>query len=208
MSEDRKLLQPLTSIVSVTLRILLGTLVAGFLLSLFVDGVHWGRGDMCVTADWTGTSGSDFQPYETLPGAGVNYTPTFCPVEATGTNWQQFLGVMRTAPVTVLLIGGLFLLDRLLRLAAREGVHTSGTAARLRVLGWWLLLGSLVVETAASVAGGLLLGTLTDDEVADAAWAQLWSAPYLAVLTGLGLLTFARIVGASALLRDELDAVV
>ncbi|MGA5294587.1 hypothetical protein ACPCKV_11845 [Streptomyces koyangensis] len=199
------MLQPLTGIVSVTLRILLGTLVAGFLLSLFVDGVQWGSGDTCVTMDWSSTS-ADFHPYEPLPGAGAAYTPRLC--AESPTTWQNVLGVMRTAPVTVLLIGGLYLLDRLLRLAAREGVHTSGTAARLRVLGWWLLLGSLVVETAASVAGGLLLGTLTDDEVADAAWAQLWSAPYLAVLTGLGLLTFARIVGASARMRDELDAVV
>ncbi|WP_217382340.1 hypothetical protein [Streptomyces sp. NK08203] len=206
MSEDRKMLEPLTSVVSVTLRILLGALVAGFLLSLFVDGVHWGRGDLCVTVDWASTSGGDFHPFEPSPGAEVGYTPRFCAEEPT--TWQQVLGVLRTAPLTVMLIGGLYLLDRLLRLAAREGVHTSGTAARLRVLGWWLLLGSLVVETAASVAGGLLLGTLTDDEVADAAWTQLWSAPYLAVLTGLGLLTFARIVGASALLRDELDAVV
>ncbi|MET7508295.1 DUF2975 domain-containing protein [Streptomyces albidoflavus] len=208
MSEDRKLLQPLTGVVSVVLRVLLGTLVVGFVLSLFVDGVHWGRGDMCVTADWTGTSGSDFRPYETLPGAGVNYTPTFCPLEPTGTGWQQFLGVMRTAPVTVLLVGGLFLLDRLLRLAARDGVHTPETATRLRVLGWWLLLGSLVVETVRAVAGGALLATLTEGDLVSLAWTQLWSAPYLAVLTGLGLLTFARIVGASARMRDELDAVV
>ncbi|MEV5402665.1 hypothetical protein AB0L20_08605 [Streptomyces albidoflavus] len=180
--------------------------MAGFFLNLFVDGVFWGRGDTCVTMDWSGTSGGDFHPYEPLPGAGVDYTPRLCAEEPT--TWQRVLSVARTAPTTVLLVGGLYLLDRLLRLAVREGVHTRGAAARLRVLGWWLLLGSLVVETAASVAGGLLLGTLTDDEVADAAWAQLWSAPYLAVLTGLGLLTFARIVGASALLRDELDAVV
>ncbi|MEY6563968.1 hypothetical protein AB8B12_03180 [Streptomyces sp. PGLac3x] len=208
MSEDRKLLQPLTGVVSVVLRVLLGTLVVGFVLSLFVDGVHWGRGDVCVTADWTGTSGSDFGPYETLPGAGVNYTPTFCPLESTGTGWQQFLGVMRTVPVTVLLVRGLFLLDRLLRLAARDGVHTPETAARLRVLGWWLLLGSLVVETVGAVAGGALLATLTEGDLVSLAWTQLWSAPYLAVLTGLGLLTFARIVGASARMRDELDAVV
>lgn len=151
MSEDRKMLEPLTSVVSVTLRILLGALVAGFLLSLFVDGVHWGRGDLCVTVDWASTSGGDFHPFEPLPGAEVGYTPRFCAEEPT--TWQQVLGVLRTAPLTVMLIGGLYLLDRLLRLAVREGVHTRGAAARLRVLGWWLLLGSLVVETAASVAG-------------------------------------------------------
>lgn len=206
MSENRKMLEPLTSIVSITLRILLGTLVAGFLLSLFVDGVHWGRGDLCVTVDWSSTSGGDFRPYEPLPGAGVGYTPRFCAEEPTV--WQQFLGVLRTAPLTVMLIGGLYLLDRLLRLAAREGVHTAGTAARLRVLGWWLLLGSLVVETADAVAGGALLATLAEGDLVSLAWTQLWSAPYLAVLTGLGLLTFARIVGASARMRDELDTVV
>lgn len=206
MSENRKMLEPLTSIVSITLRILLGTLVAGFLLSLFVDGVHWGRGDVCVTVDWSSTSGGDFPPYEPLPGAGVGYTPRFCAEEPTA--WQQFLGVLRTAPLTVMLIGGLYLLDRLLRLAVRDGVHTTGTALRLRVLGWWLLLGSLVVETADAVAGGALLATLAEGDLVSLAWTQLWSAPYLAVLTGLGLLTFARIVGASARMRDELDAVV
>lgn len=110
-----------------------------------------GPGDLCVTVDWASTSGGDFHPFEPLPGAEVGYTPRFCAEEPT--TWQQVLGVLRTAPLTVLLVGGLYLLDRLLRLAVREGVHTRGAAARLRVLGWWLLLGSLVVETAASVAG-------------------------------------------------------
>lgn len=79
MSEDRKMLEPLTSVVSVTLRILLGALVAGFLLSLFVEGVHWGRGDLCVTVDWASTSGGDFHPFEPSPGRRSATRPASAP---------------------------------------------------------------------------------------------------------------------------------
>lgn len=37
---------------------------------------------------------------------------------------------------------------------------------------------------------------------------RAWSAPYLAILTGLGLLTFARITRAGASMREDLAGVV
>lgn len=39
-------------------------------------------------------------------------------------------------------------------------------------------------------------------------WLGMWTFPYLAVLTGLGLLTFARITSAGASMREDLEGVV
>ncbi len=105
----------------------------------------------------------------------------------------------------MLLLSGLFLLHRLLRGAARDGVHTVWMASRLRQLGWWLLVRSLVVEIVEANARAALLAEMaTSAEFTADAWLDMWTFPYLAVLVGLGLLTFGRITRAGASLRENL----
>lgn len=204
MPEDGKMLEPMATVVSVVLRVLLALLTAGLVFSV-VRG-SWGGASVCVTDD---SGSSSTVPGGFLPESGVQVgsVPRYC---AENPDAQlRFLDALGTLPSTLLLISGLFLLHRLLQGAAGDGIHTVRTAARFSRLGWWLLLGSLVVEIVEANARAALLAELAKSaDFTAGAWLGLWSTPYLAVLTGLGLLTFARITLAGASMREDLEGVV
>ncbi|WP_406126345.1 hypothetical protein OHQ89_31250 [Streptomyces canus] len=203
MSEDRKLLEPMATVVSVVLRALLALLTAGLVLRV-VRG-SWGDAVVCVTDDSTTVSTTG--PTLAESGVRVDSVPRYC-AESPDT-YLSVLHQLGTLPTTLLLISGLFLLHRLLRDAARDGVHTERTASRLRLLGWWLLVGSVVAEVAETGARAALLAELSKaTDFSAGTWLDLWTPPYLAVLTGLGLLTFARITRVGAALRIDLEGVV
>ncbi|MEW2275435.1 DUF2975 domain-containing protein, partial [Streptomyces griseofuscus] len=112
-------------------------------------------------------------------------------------------------PSSLLLLGGLYLLHRFLRGAAREGVYTARTASRLRLVGWWLLAGSLVVEFAQANARAALLAALAKNvDFSAGSVLGMWHFPYLAALTGLGVLTFARITRQGVSMREDLEGLV
>jgi hypothetical protein len=204
MPEDRKMLEPMATIVSIALRVLLALVAAGLIVSV-VHG-SWGNVNVCVTDESTVSSVS---PGALAPenGAQVNSIPRYC-AESPDAH-LRLLDELGALPSTLLLISSLFLLHRLLREAAREGIYTTQTAAQLRLLGWWLLAGSLVVGIVEANAGAALLAALAKGPDFDAwTWLNMWKAPYLAVLTGFGLLTFARITRAGASMREDLEGVV
>ncbi|MDH6629192.1 hypothetical protein M2271_007028 [Streptomyces sp. LBL] len=204
MTEDRKMLEPMATVVSVVLRILLAFLTAGLILSV-VHG-NWANPEICV-ADESTTSSVTARAFIPENGVEVDSIPRYC-AEAPDTQ-LRFLNELGELPSTLLLISGLFLLHRLLQGAARGGVYTVRTASRLRLLGWWLLAGSLVAAIVEANAEAALLAALakTADFTAGT-WLNLWTPPYLAVLTGLGLLTFARITRAGTSMREDLEGVV
>ncbi|WP_327349412.1 DUF2975 domain-containing protein [Streptomyces sp. NBC_01321] len=210
MTEDSKLLEPLSTVVSGVLRLLTALLVAGFILSLFDTGVHlgWGGADVCVTSDSiSGGSDDAAAMFDARAGVDVMTIPRYC--ASPGNTYQRFLDALGSLPSFVLLIGGLFLLNRLLRGAARDGVHHRLTAQRLRRLGWWLLCGSLAAGIIEANARAALSATLTHlTPFSPGAWLSTWTPPYLAILAALGLLTFARIVRAGVTMREELEGTV
>ncbi|MFI5797088.1 hypothetical protein [Streptomyces sp. NPDC051677] len=204
MTEDRKLLEPMATVVSVVLRLLLALSTAGLIISV-VHG-SWGDLDICIADESTTSS---VAPGALAPegGAQVDSIPRYC-AEAPDAG-LRLLNELGELPSTLLLISGLFLLHRLLQGAARDGVYTVRTASRLRLLGWWLLIGSLVAEIAEANARAALLAALAKDaDFEVGTWLNMWTAPYLAVLTGLGLLTFARITRVGASMREDLEGVV
>ncbi|MEU3047346.1 hypothetical protein ABZ705_12650 [Streptomyces sp. NPDC006984] len=209
MPEDRKLLEPLSTVVSGALRLLIALVLAGCVLSLVNGSVPlWGATDACVTADWTSSShtagGAEFGVRD---GVQVSEIPRYCAQDPSA--WQRTLGVLTEIPSLVLLIGGLHLLDRLLRSAARDGVHTLRTAAGLRMLAIWLVAGSLAAALAQAVAASALLSTLTTHGALSAdGILHTFDPPYLSLLTGLGLLTFARITRVGAAMREDLESVI
>jgi hypothetical protein len=210
MTENSKLLEPLSTVVKFVLRLLIGSLVIGFVLSWFDTGVHmgWGGTSACVTDNLTSGSLSDTHPgFQSRAGALVDVIPRYCAGHPS--SYQRLLDVLSTLPSYVLLVGSLLLLHRLLRGAARDGVYTVRTASRLRLLGWWLLLGSLVVEFTKANAQAALLATLAKEAtLSPGTWLGTWESPYMAVFTALGLLTFARIVGAGVTMREDLEGTV
>ena len=204
MSEDQKMLEPMATVVSIALRVLLTLVTLGVVFKTVHGG--WGGGLVCMTDDSTsGSVGAGrFSPEK---GVSVDAIPHYC-ADSPGTA-LHLLDEFSTLPSSLLLIGGLFLLHQLLKGAARDGIYTARTASRLRVLGWWLLAGSVVAELIESNLKAALLAELTTTSTFSAgAWLGMWSAPYMAVLTGLGLLTFARITSAGAAMREDLEGVV
>ncbi|WP_406353528.1 hypothetical protein [Streptomyces sp. NBC_00658] len=204
MTEDRKMLEPMATVVSVVLRLMLALVTAGLVLSV-VRG-SWGDVVVCI-ADESTTSSVSPGGFAAESGAQVDSIPRYCAESPDA--YLRLVNELGELPSTLLLISSLFLLHRLLQGAAREGVYTAETASRLRLLGWWLLVGSLVVEIVEANARAAVLAALAKSaDFSAGTWLDLWTFPYLAVLTGLGLLTFARITHAGASMREDLEGVV
>ncbi|MFE7711620.1 hypothetical protein ACFU6I_39025 [Streptomyces sp. NPDC057486] len=201
--QDRKLLEPVITVASVALRLLMALMVAAFILST----VHgWGGGSVCST-DWTSNSSYAARDFIPEPGASAGSVPRYCAQSATTA--QNILAGLGPLASLALSVGGLFLLSLLLRGASRDGVHTLRTATRLRLLGWWLLVGSVAAAAVAAVSRTALLASLAREvDLTAVSWLQAWNAPCLAIFTGLGLLTFARITRAGSRMREDLEGLV
>ncbi|NUT54196.1 MAG: hypothetical protein HOV94_43935 [Saccharothrix sp.] len=122
--------------------------------------------------------------------------------------WQHALDFLSDGPTAATQIGALLLLLTLVRDAARHGIHTAGTAAGVRRLGHYLLW---VLPTAALVEA-IAETTLVHAAVTfDAGWASFfgaWDLPGWAVVTGIALLSLAKIMRTSAEMREDLEGIV
>ncbi|MFF0509052.1 DUF2975 domain-containing protein [Streptomyces fimicarius] len=207
MTEERKMLEPLLSVVSVALRVVIGVAALGFVLSLFVDGVHFGGlgRSVCVTSDGVSAGGAGLDAvFGPKAGVDVSSVPRYCATDPSV--GQKFLQAGIALPPTILTLGGLWMLNGLLQGAAREGVYTARTASRLRVLGWWALAGSLIAAVTQAASRAVLLTTLASAD--GASLGNVWDIPLLPILVGLGLLTFARIVRAGIAMREDIEATI
>lgn len=204
MTEDRKLLEPITTVVSLALRLLTGVVVAGFVFTVTRGG--WSDAVVCVTDSKSSSSGAAdvFTPEK---GAEVGSVPRYCATDPS--TYQRLLDHVGGLLSLALLAAGLLLLNRLLQGAAKEGVYTLRTASRLRALGWLLLIGSLMAATVQAGAEAALLATLAQDATFSVgSWFQIWEPPYLALFTAVGLVTFARIIRVGTRMQEDLEGVV
>lgn len=111
-------------------------------------------------------------------------------------------------PVALLRLGALYLLMRLARTAARDGVHTVKAARLVLALGWWLLAGGLAATLAEAFARVNLLAELVTWPVNWGQWPVAWSVSWPVFWFGLGLIIFARIMRVSAGMRADLEGTV
>jgi hypothetical protein len=111
-------------------------------------------------------------------------------------------------PVDLLVLGALYLVVRLARTAAGDGVYTPKAARLVLILGWWLLAGGLVATLAEAFARVNLLGALVTWRVDWGQWPAAWSVSWPVFWFGLGLIIFARIMWVSAGMRADLDGTV
>jgi hypothetical protein len=181
------------------------------LLSLLVRQAAWGNGPVCATV--SGTDASIFSKPVSLPGVAPAAhaslaSAAICADRPTAA--LRVAGLLAVWPYTVLWLIFLWRLRGLLKAAALPGgLYSPATASRLRMLGWLLTLGGLaasIVESAAKI----MIFTRLVDYPGLGGWYQPGqvSFSFTTLITGLTLITVARVMVLGVKMRDELDATV
>jgi hypothetical protein len=111
-------------------------------------------------------------------------------------------------PAGLLRVGTLYLVMRLARAVARDGVYTAQAARLVLSLGWWLLAGGVVAGLAGGFARLNLLSLLVTWHVDWVHWPASWGWSWPVEWFGLGLIIFARIMRVSAGMRADLEGTV
>ncbi|MFJ7966514.1 DUF2975 domain-containing protein [Streptomyces sp. NPDC096324] len=215
MARVRNPLEPMSSAVTMIVALFAAVTVLGVFGSMFMDGVSvLGIGDttICVT-DTTTTVGADDESspmgFRAAPGVsmGLDANPRFCTDDPSAV--QGLLNTATQLPSFVFTVGALLLVLRLIRGAEGDGLYTARTARRLRSVGWWLLAGSVLAAITESVGEKALIHSLSrGGDVSALSGLVSWDAPYMAILTGLGVLSFARIMRVGVAMREDLDGTV
>ncbi|MDK1472264.1 DUF2975 domain-containing protein [Streptomyces sp. 549] len=214
MARVRNPLEPMSTAVTAIVTLVAGLVGVGLLAALFVDGVHvLGVGDkpVCVmdTATTVSVGEAPTGGLKPVPGATVDLSahPNYCTEDPSTV--QSLLNTTTQLIPFVFIVGALLLVLQLIRSAERDGLYTARTAERLRRLGWWLLAGSVLTAIAVATAEKALIDSLSqggDISVVSGLWT--WDAPFMAILTGLGVLSFARIMRVGITMREDLDGTV
>jgi len=201
----RNPLEPLASFNWMMLSLIVLGFGASVVATLFGSGsiLGWGHGVfVCVNS---GESGGDTSETSWLrPHAGVNVGSEdfrLCTDKpSTGQRWWYTL---ENLPGTVTVIAAVLITFLALRLAERQGLYTPGFATRLRVLGWFLIVDSVLTPTAKVLAAHRLWSSMADGPMS-LTWNVTW--PYLGA--GLALLSLARIMRVGSDMREDLEGVV
>ena len=103
--------------------------------------------------------GSELTAPALAPGVHATWgTASLC--TAHPTVGQALAFAVTLLPVALLILGALYLVMRLARTAARDGVYTPQAARLVLILGWWLLAGGLAATAAQAFARVNLLSEL------------------------------------------------
>ena len=141
------------------------------------------------------------------PGVRATWnTASVCTAHPTAGQYLAF--AVTLLPLDLLQLGVLYLVMRLARTAARDGVYTAQFSRLLLILGWWLLAGGLVATVAEAFARLNLLGQLVTWPVDWAQWPAAWSVSWPVFWFGLGLIIFARVMRIGAGMRADLEGTV
>lgn len=190
------------------------------LLSMLLIGIGWGligaltghgggiilgfgRTSVCVDAGAEGTEAKGmswlFTPHPGVRAYNTGFhlctdTPT------TGQRWWSSLEQFpRDATLFVVALTIFFTLQQ----AHLRGLYTRGFAAKLRFLGWFLVVESIVQEPIEDFAGGKLWHTM-----ADGPFSRTWNVVWVGLLAGVALLSLARIMRVGTAMREDLEGVV
>ncbi|MDQ1726666.1 MAG: hypothetical protein QOK14_711 [Frankiaceae bacterium] len=204
---------PLEPIATAT-DVLLGLVLAGLLITVvataFGSGSLFGFGGphASVCVDRPGYGSSDPAPFVPLrPGANLSVMTTglrLC-TDAPTTAERVWYSIL-VFPSGALLIGALWLMRRVVGEAAR-GIYTRATALRLRTLGRYLVAGCLVQLVVEQVASGRLLNDFLIGG-APIIGAVRFRLDIAAVLAGVAVLSWARVMRIGAQMRDDLEGTV
>ena len=197
----------------------LSVLFAGAILTVLALAIGAGQGSfggfgnspICATNPNSGVSGFSTRGLGivTKPGAQLDLSAPIGACAAHPSLGQRILDTLTSLPTSLIWVGVLVLLWRLIQIASRRGPFTVAAAGAMRLLGWFILVGGVLATALEGFAKDQLLTTMIVQQnyVGDAFSAPLKALPVLA-LAGAGLLTFARITRLAAVMDDELKGTV
>jgi hypothetical protein len=197
------------AVVASALRVILALLGRGPLFGAHIGGPSPSLPGACLNAARAllQHTGSGLNQSGLSPGVRATLdTANVCAVHPTAGQALAFAVTM--LPIDLLRLGALYLVMRLARSAARDGVYTAQAVRLLLVLGWWLLAGGLVATVTAAFARLNLLGQLVTWNVDWGQWPVAWNVSWPVVWIGLGLIIFARVMRIGAGMRADLEGTV
>lgn len=127
---------------------------------------------------------------DTAPGLGVRVGASLRPLAETG-----------------LLVGALLLVRRVISRARSHGLFAPGVATLVQTLGRFLVVGAPVSALLAQVSDGIVI----DAAVRGVAWHDdllSWDFPWAVLITGVGLVSTAKVMAYARLLQDDVDGTV
>ncbi len=208
-TKSRSPLEPVATVITALLAVTVIATVASVVATVLGASSLMGFGIPVVQVDVAEIVGNaDVPPALWSPHDGVSVNTTGYRFFAGDPDVGQRLWYTLTLLPSALLFGGALLLAyRLIRGAERDGIFTVATAARLRTLGWFLLIGGLAKMAVETVATNRLLTTMVANEVG---WVRpgFWQVPWTVLVTAAGLLTFARVMRIGAGMRRDLEGTV
>ncbi|MEY9927321.1 hypothetical protein ABH926_001946 [Catenulispora sp. GP43] len=174
--------------------------------TLFGGGTLFGYGHDAVPCVATGDMGLDSDSGNWLlrPHAGIEVVPTHVNLCTQNPSAGQRLWyTLENLPGTVTLIVAVLVTYLALQRARNQGPYSSGFAAKLRFLGWFLLADSVLRPTIQIYASRRLWTSMADGPM-DHSWQPVWAC----LLAGIALVTLARIMTAGTAMREDLEGVV
>jgi hypothetical protein len=185
-------------------------LVALLLLSLLVRQASWGNGPVCASV--SPNDASIFSGPVSVPGVAPGGHATLGSVNicaSSPTAALRLAGLLAAWPYTIVWLAFLVGLRRLLRSASRPGgLYSPFTAARLRALGWLLIIGGLaasIIESAAKIT--IFTSVVRYPGLGWFEPAQV-NFSFTTLIIGLALVTAARVMGQGVTMREELDVTI
>ncbi|MCC9709650.1 DUF2975 domain-containing protein [Streptomyces sp. MNU76] len=203
-------LEPIEFAVTLVCAVAAGLLALLVLASLVLDDASLWFFDMpavCVTdTAMSGSSSALDGAFGSYPGVSITVNgPQFCLDDPSAGQRALHLAGLTTSWGWN---AGAFVFALLLiRRARSHGPFTKRTARGLNAFGWYLAAGAAVLHVGGAVVGGLLLRDMTEY------WpfAMLLDpghVPWAALFTGIGLITFARLMRLATAMREDLEGVV
>jgi hypothetical protein len=195
--------------VTLVCSVIVGLLLLGAATSLIFDDVHLviPTDPVCVTDTATSgsTSGLDGS-FGAHPGVEVTVDgPRYC-LDGPNTG-QRALYLTGTVASLAWHWGAFAFALLLIRRARRRGPFTEPTVRGLHAFGWYLSAGSALLFLTKGVIGGLLLRDMKDGW-GFALLLDVEQLPWMAIFTGVGLISFARLMRVATTMREDLEGVV
>ena len=211
---DREPTEPLSTVTGIFGLLILAFVGLALVLTLVGSGSFGGFGHqaiVCVTQPgWGGGGGpATHLGFSPQPGATLSINGTLQACTPHPSFYQRLMYTFTGLPTLLAWAAVLWLLWRVVRAARLIGPFTLLVAARMRWLGWVVLIGAIAATAAQGAATDALLNTLLreQNDFGDA-WSNLTHVLPVPLLAWAGLLTFARIIRLGVAMDDDLQGTV